>query len=96
MLQKAGVHAHFEEGKTIDSYTFSKARVAKVGKSEMYKQPWGKGERIVEVIGETTTSSTQRSKALIRQLVWKCLISVDGSGCGRIGDRGMSSCICYP
>jgi len=55
VLQKAGVRAHFEEGKTIDSGTFSRARVAKVGKSAMYKQPWGKGERLVEVIGKLKT-----------------------------------------
>lgn len=30
--------------------------MAKVGKSEMYKQPWGKGERIVEIIGKSRTT----------------------------------------
>lgn len=50
VLQKAGVHAHFDEGKTIDAKTFSRARVAKVGKSDIYKQPWGKGTKLVEVI----------------------------------------------
>lgn len=51
VLQRAGVSAHFEQGMTIDAKTFSRARVAKVGKSDMYKKAWGKGERVVEVIG---------------------------------------------
>lgn len=55
VLQRAKdtLKSHFPEGsKTIDAKTFSRARVSKVGKSKMYKEPWGKGERLVEVIGE--------------------------------------------
>jgi isopenicillin N synthase-like dioxygenase len=53
VLAKAGVQSHFPEGaKTIDAKTFSRARVSKVGKSKLYKEPWGKGERVVEIIGE--------------------------------------------
>ena len=52
VLQRAGVETKmFEDGKTIDAKTFSRARVAKVGKSEAYKKPWADGERLVEVIG---------------------------------------------
>ena len=52
VLRKAGVKAHFEDGKTIDARTFSRARVSKVGKSDIYKKSWGDGQRLVEVIGE--------------------------------------------
>jgi isopenicillin N synthase-like dioxygenase len=51
VLQKAGVKSSFKDGKTIDAKTFSRARVAKVGKSDLYKQPWGAGDRVVELIG---------------------------------------------
>ncbi|WWC58131.1 uncharacterized protein I303_100666 [Kwoniella dejecticola CBS 10117] len=50
VLQEAGVHSLFKDGKTIDALTFSRARVAKVGKSEVYKQSWAAGTRLVEVI----------------------------------------------
>ncbi|OCF41964.1 hypothetical protein I317_04266 [Kwoniella heveanensis CBS 569] len=50
VLQKAGVKSLFKDGKTIDALTFSRARVAKVGKSDVYKQAWGPGSRLVEVI----------------------------------------------
>ncbi|WWC58799.1 uncharacterized protein I303_101343 [Kwoniella dejecticola CBS 10117] len=50
VLQRAGVKSIFKDGKNIDALTFSRARVAKVGKSDIYKQPWGAGARLVEVI----------------------------------------------
>nr|XP_019015136.1 uncharacterized protein I206_01224 [Kwoniella pini CBS 10737]OCF53917.1 hypothetical protein I206_01224 [Kwoniella pini CBS 10737] len=50
IIKKLGVKSIFKDGKNIDALTFSRARVSKVGKSEMYKQPWGAGERLVEVI----------------------------------------------
>ncbi|ORX39267.1 Clavaminate synthase-like protein [Kockovaella imperatae] len=50
VLRDAGVKAHFEHDKTITAREFSRARVAKVGKSNVYKQDWGEGQRLVEVI----------------------------------------------
>ncbi|WVF65611.1 hypothetical protein IAT40_000341 [Kwoniella sp. CBS 6097] len=50
VLQKAGVKSLFKDGKTIDALTFTRARVAKVGKSDVYKQSWGPDTRLVEVI----------------------------------------------
>ena len=59
VLRKAGVKSSFEDGKTIDAKTFSRARVSKVGKSNMYKQTWGEGQRLVEVIGACRPSRTR-------------------------------------
>ena len=53
VLQKAGVAMTFEPGKEITAREFSRARIAKVGKSEMYKQSWANGAKLVEVIGES-------------------------------------------
>ncbi|WWC86470.1 uncharacterized protein L201_001347 [Kwoniella dendrophila CBS 6074] len=50
VLRKLNRESMFKDGKTIDAKTFSRARVSKVGKSDIYKSNWGKGERLVEVI----------------------------------------------
>ncbi|WRT64439.1 uncharacterized protein IL334_001371 [Kwoniella shivajii] len=50
VLQRMGRKSIFKDGKNIDARTFSRARVAKVGKSPMYKQKWGAGEVLVENI----------------------------------------------
>ena len=52
VLQRAGVQAVFPPGGGVTTQAFSRARVAKVGKSEMYKKDWGNGEILTEVIGE--------------------------------------------
>lgn len=52
VLQAAGVRRTFE-GAGISSRDYSKARIAKVGKSETYKRAWADGEVVVEMIGES-------------------------------------------
>ncbi|GFZ44251.1 hypothetical protein JCM24511_01973 [Saitozyma sp. JCM 24511] len=51
VLQQAGVTPTFESPeKSVTSKVYSQARIANVGKSELYKRQWGDGERVVEVL----------------------------------------------
>jgi hypothetical protein len=60
VLQQAGVTPTFESPeKSVTSKVYSQARIANVGKSELYKRQWGDGERVVEVLGKSMGTAVQ-------------------------------------
>lgn len=72
VLQQAGVTPTFESPeKSVTSKVYSQARIANVGKSELYKRQWGDGERVIEVLG--------RSIAVPCERPWQCALADEGS-----------------